>query len=513
LHRSLSRSARELLATGGAALALAAALYGRTLGAALDRCERLTGLARPDLAINAAMTVPAGAYVPPSTPRDSVIVPDLCRVAATIKRRTDSHINVEVWMPADWNGKFQGLGNGGWSGMIPYAALAAAVSRGYAAAATDTGHAGTDGSFALGHPEQLVDFAFRAVHEMTVEAKAVVRTFYDRAPAHSYWAGCSSGGRQGLVEAQRFPGDYDGIIAGAPANAWTHLAVSTVWIAHATLLDRAGYLGPAKLTLLYEAALKACDASDGANDGVIEDPTRCRFDPRTLECRGDETPTCLTPAQVAAARKIYGGPRNPRTGESIFPGLEPGSELGWRELAGGPRIGSSADDHFKFVVFRNARWNFRAFDFDRDVALVDAIDDGLINATDPNLQAFAGGGGKLILYHGWADPLIAPRSTVDYYTRAAAALGGPDRSAAAVRLFMVPGMSHCTGGTGTSSFDMLTALEQWVERDRAPDRVPAARVRGGAVDRTRPLCPFPATARYAGGGSVDDAANFACTRP
>jgi feruloyl esterase len=493
---------------------LAAAMSVRAVNAAVASCDRLVQLARPDLAIAAARPVPAGPYAAPGMALP-LRVRAFCRVAGTLKPSPDSRINFELWMPSSgWNGKFQGVGNGGWSGSIPYEQLAASLERGYAVAASDTGHVGPSGSFALGRPERLVDFAYRAVHEMTVESKAIVDAFYGGPPRHSYWVGCSSGGRQGLKEAQRFPDDYDGIIAGAPANAWTHLAVSTVWIAQATLMDPAGYIPRLKFRLLHDAALDACDAVDGVKDGVIDDPTRCHFDPAVLQCEaGDDRPTCLTAGQVEAARKIYGGPKNSRTGNPIFPGLEPGSELGWDELAGGPRLGTSAGDHFRFVVFKNPQWDFRTFDFDADVTHTDLIDEGSINAVDPDLKRFASRNGKLILYHGWSDPLIAPRSTVDYYAAVADALGGNENARNSARLFMVPGMAHCGGGDGASSFDMLAALERWIERGSAPDSVDASRLRGGAVVRTRPLCAYPGVARYLGKGSTDEAANFSCVRP
>jgi feruloyl esterase len=260
--------------------------------------------------------------------------------------------------------------------------------------------------------------------------------------------------------------------------------------------------------------LDACDALDGLKDGLIADPTRCRFDPRALQCRVQDNGTgCLTAAQVDAVRKIYGGPKHPETGEPIFPGLEPGSELGWVELAGGPNLGTSADDHFRYVVFRNPRWDFRTFAFDKDVALADEIDGGLINATDPNLEAFVARGGKLLLYHGWSDPLIAPRSTVEYYTSVVSALGGPAKAETSVRLFMASGMGHCTGGEGPSRFDMLSSLEQWVERGAAPERIVASQLRNDVVVRTRPLCPYPKVAKYSGSGSAADAANFVCMLP
>jgi feruloyl esterase len=378
---------------------------------------------------------------------------------------------------------------------------------------TDTGHAGQsgDGSFAFNHPEKLVDFGYRAVHEMTVQAKALVRAYYGTAPKTSYWDGCSTGGRQGLIEAQRYPDDYDGIVAGAPANYMSHLLTASIWVAHATLKDPASYLPQEKYAAIHTAALEACDALDGVKDGVIDDPTRCHFDPKTIQCRGADGPTCLTAAQVEAARRIYAPAKNPRTGTEIFPGLEPGSELGWAGLAGGPAPLSIATDYFKYVVFRNPAWDFKTFDFDKDVARADSLDHGEVNAIDPNLKAFFSRGGKLLLYHGWADMLIAPRNTINYYTSIIRALGGAAKIDDSMRLFMAPGMGHCAGGEGPSNFDTLAPLEQWVEQKTAPDRIVALRsaTKNGPA-RTRPLCPHPLVAVYARTGSTDDAANFVC---
>jgi feruloyl esterase len=367
-----------------------------------------------------------------------------------------------------------------------------------------------DGSFAFGHPEKLVDFAYRAVHEMTLQAKSIVNAYYGRAPRLSYWNGCSTGGRQGLKEAQRYPTDYDGIIAGAPGINWTHLTTQGLWVAHATLKNSAAYIPREKYAMIHKAVLAACDGLDGVKDGVLGDPMRCHFDPRVLQCNGDDTSTCLTAPQVGAARKIYGPAKNPRTGAEIFPGLELGSEMGWAALAGGPAPFSAAVDHFKYVVFKNPDWDYKTLDFDKDVALADKTDNGAINAIDPNLKAFFGHGGKLLLYHGWTDQLIPPRNSINYYTSVAHTLGGTSTVADSMRLFMVPGMNHCTGGDGTDSFDGLTALEQWVEQKKAPEQVLASHLTNGVADRTRPLCPYPMVASYKGAGSTDDAANFAC---
>ena len=502
-----------------------AALFAATMAAvgtafapaaqAAASCESLASLALPNAAITSVQTVAAGAFTPPGgrgAPPAAASVPAFCRVAATLKPSSDSDIKVEVWLPSSgWNGKFQGVGNGGWTGSINYGAMSQALRSGYAAASTDTGHEGGSGQFALGHPEKLIDFGWRAVHEMTVQAKSVVNAFYGSAPQRSYWVGCSSGGKQGLKEAQKFPEDYDGIVAGAPANYWTHLVTQSLWVAQATLKDPASTIPREKYTAIHDAALAQCDANDGVRDGVIEDPARCQFDPKKLLCANGDGPSCLTAPQVVAVQRIYAPATNPRTGQEIFPGLAIGSEKGWAALAGGPQPLSIADDHYKFVVFKNPDWDFRTLDFDRDLELADRIDrDFGLNANDPNLEAFAARGGKILMYHGWNDQLISPANSINYLTSVESAIGGPANAAEVIRLFMVPGMTHCAGGDGTSSFDMLKALEQWVEERQPPVRIIASRFENEKPVRTRPLCPYPQVARYAGTGSTDEAANFSC---
>jgi feruloyl esterase len=477
-------------------------------------CESLTALKLPDTAITLAQPVSAGEFTRSAgSPNPELFknLPAFCRVAATLTPSPDSEIKIEVWMPAaGWNGKFQAVGNGGWSGDFVYPGLARALGHGYATASTDTGHAGGSGRFALGHPEKLIDFAYRAVHEMTVEAKAIIAAFYGNGPRRSYWVGCSSGGKQGLKEAQRFPEDYDGIVAGAPANYWTHLMTGTLWAAHATLKDPASHIPASKYALINKAVLEACDALDGVADGVIENPGRCRFDPKSLLCAGEDGPACLTAAQVEAAKKVYGPATNPRTGKEIFPGLAPGSELGWGALTAGPKPFPIPDDHFKYVVFKDPNWDWQTLNFDKDVALADKLDNGTLNATDPNLKKFVSRGGKLLLYHGWNDQLIAPLNSINYYNSVTAAMGGASRTVESVRLFMAPGMAHCSGGPGPNAFDAVGTLDQWVENGKAPDQIIASHITGGKVDRTRPLCPYPQVARYKGSGSTDDAANFVC---
>lgn len=432
-----------------------------------------------------------------------------CRVSATLTPSSDSDIEIEVWLPSSgWNGKLLGVGNGGWQGSINRDALAAGLRRGYAAAATDTGHEGGGGPW-MQRPEKLIDFGYRAVHEMAVTAKAVAAAFYGRAPRLSYFTGCSGGGRQGLKAAQRFPDDFDGIVAGAPAVNTTGRAAFSMWIAQTMLRGDGSFIPAEKYAAIHEAVLRACDARDSAADGLITDPEGCAFDPEVLACRKRDVATCLTPAQVESARAMYEPLINPRTKQEIAPGLSYGSELGWSTFGGAQPFGLGLQ-MFHYMVFNDPAWDYRTLNFDTDMALVDRIEAGNINALDPNLKPFIARGGKLIQYHGWEDPQIQPASSVRYYQSVLKALGGRPAVHGNYRLFMVPGMAHCRGGTGTSQFDMLAALEQWVEDGRAPDRVIASRIVNGRTERTRPLCAYPQIAAYGGIGSLDDAASFVC---
>jgi feruloyl esterase len=486
-----------------------------------EDCQDLTALRLPHTTITLAEAVPAGGFTLPAhalqtgPPVDYRSLPAFCRVAATSKPTSDSDIKFEVWMPLDnWNGKFEGIGNGGWWGAIIYPALAEGLRRGYAVANTDTGHVSgvMDASWALGHPEKVIDFAYRAVHEMTVQGKAIVTAFYGKRPAYAYWNGCSSGGKQGLKEAQRFPQDYDGIVAGAPANYWTHLTAATVWVGLQALKDKASYIPKEKYAVIHKAVLEACDAIDGIEDGVIDDPRKCHFDPKVLECKGADGPDCLTAAQVETARKAYGPATTPR-GTQFFPGLEPGSELVWGFLMGGPEPNRIGSDYFTYILHQDPHWNPRTLDFDKEVAEVDKLDHGTINAINPDLGKFRAHGGKLIMYHGWADALIVPQNSINYYESVVKVMGGARKTEDFFRLFMVPGMGHCSGGEGPCNFDALSALAQWVEDGKAPDLIIASHSTAGHVDRTRPLCVYPRVAKYKGTGSTDDAANFTCSLP
>jgi len=482
--------------------------------AAATSCESVASIALQHATVTLATTVEAGAFpAPPGRGPNAGAVyktlPAFCRIAATLKPSSDSAIRIEVWMPvavpgqpSGWNGKLQSVGNGAWAGTISYPAMATALAAGYAAASTNTGHEGNNPDFIRDHPEEVVDFAYRAVHEMTAASKTIIAAYYGDGPQYAYWNGCSTGGRQAMAEAQRFPSDYDGIVAGAPASYVTHLQGSQVWTSAVTHKDEAGYIPPAKYAAIHKAALDRCDALDGVKDGVIEDPTRCKFDPKVLECKGEDGPSCLTAPQVELARKIYAGP-------GFFPGLEPGSEMGWATLSG-PKPMDLAVDVFKYLVFQDPKWDYLTFNPESDVARADKTISGMMNSVDPNLKPLFAHGGKLLQYHGWADPGIPPVSSVNYYKSVLEAMGGKAKVNDSYRLFMIPGMGHCGGGDGTSTFDMVSALDQWVVQGRAPDQIVASKVVSGAVVRTRPLCPYPQVATYKGSGTTDDAANFSC---
>jgi feruloyl esterase len=471
-------------------------------------CESVASLSTPNVTVTMAETVVAGAFPQPGRggraggPNPYSTLPAFCRVAVTLKPTPRSEIRAEVWLPAgNWNGKLHVVGNGGFAGTIAYPAMATALAAGYATASTDTGHTGPAANTFV-NDDVLRDYAYRAIHETTAAAKKAVDQFYGRAPRFSYFSGCSTGGRQALQEVQRYPDDFDGVVAGAPGLRPTRQAFGQNWLYQATA-DPMSALSPQKLSLLHEAVLNACDALDGARDGVLENPVACTFDPQVLACRQEDEATCLTAPQVDAVQRIYSGPRNPRTGEQIFPGLERGSELGWSP---GP-VGLAAD-FFRFLVFKDPNWDPKALNFDSHVALVDSKDEHrILDATRTDLSAFTKRGGKLLLYQGWAENGIPPRNLVNYHDR----VRESTRSAAeAVRLFMVPGMGHCGGGNGATTFDMVAALDQWVTSGAAPVAVPASRVRNGQVDRTRPLCAYPAYAVYRGSGSIDAAASFEC---
>jgi len=478
-------------------------------------CDVLAALDLPHAEITEATHIARGAFRVEgpgqfAAPTNAAMMdlPEFCRVALTSRPSRDSEIKIEVWMPTEnWNGMLQSVGNGGWAGSISYSALAAAVAAGYAAASTDTGHEGRTVQFAIGHPEKLVDFAHRAVHEMTVAAKAIIAEHYARAPEYAYFAGCSTGGRQALAEAQRYPDDYDGIVSGAPAYYPSHLQGMQVWTAAIAHRSADAGLNEADFTVVNDAVVNACDTLDGIEDGVIENPRQCDFEPSSLICGASENSQCLSPSKAETVDMIYTGPVD-AVGAPLFHGLARGSERGWNMLSGDAPL-SLAAETYGFLVFDDPNWDYREFDAERDFAIAAERIGPLMNSDDPDLSPFTGLGGKLLLYHGWNDPGIPAEGTVAYYE---SVLDTVDEELAdgGVRLFMVPGMNHCRGGVGTDRFDAVSALDRWVRTGNAPERIEAAREENGETVRTRPLCPYPQVAAYAGSGSTDASQNFEC---
>jgi Tannase and feruloyl esterase len=504
-------------------------------------CENLAQLALANATITTATSVPAGTFKLPADPNQlppRANMPAFCRVAGVAKPTSDSEIKFEVWLPVSgWNGKFEQVGNGGFAGAIPVTAMAEPLLRGYATAGTDDGHVGgRDVSWAIGHPEKVIDFGYRAVHETSEQAKAIVREFYGKVPEQSYFVGCSDGGREALMEAERFPADFHGIVAGAPANDWTHLMFKGTLDERAVLDEPASNIPPSKLPVLQNAALAACDALDGVKDGLIQNPRLCRFDPAVIQCKGADSADCLTATQVEAAKKIYGPAKNSRTGTQISPGFSPGTEAvpaNWQTWITGAGTGQLplgaffANSFFADMVFENPEWDFHALNFDRDVKLTDDKLASILNSTDANLKPFKARGGKLIQYHGWGDAAIPPQNSIDYFESVQLAMGATESF---YRLFMVPGMSHCRGGLGANVFgngifgdqadsehDVVMALDQWVVHDVAPVQIIATGFIDGnpgkGVMMTRPLCPYPQEAHYKGAGNTNSAASFVCQAP
>jgi feruloyl esterase len=493
-------------------------------------CESLKSLAAPDMTITVAEMVAAGPYRPSDAApaargrgdagaaapagrgrgRPPAVLPEHCRVAAVLKPSADSHIEMELWLPtATWNGKFQAVGNGGWAGTISIPAMIGALNAGYATASTDTGHrSGSTNSaeFALGHPEKVTDFAYRAIHEMTIKSKALIAAFYDRPARLSYFNGCSTGGRQGMMEAQRFPDDYDGIVAGAPVYNQIHLSAAQLARQVATLKDQAKRLPPAKVTLLAKAVVAACDAGDGVADGIVGTPERCTFEPAALACKAGETADCLTLPQIETVSGVY-APVTAKNGATLYPGSSRGFEPGLR-MPDAPMELHFAP--FRYIGRQDPTWDPMTFDLESDLALA-LKRGGSIEATDLNLTRFKARGGKLLLYHGWADPGPAPANTIAYYKAVDRAVDGDQESW--MRLFMLPGVGHCGGGVGPDQADFIGALDRWRDAGTAPQRIDASRVTNGSVDMTRPLCPYPQVAAYKGTGSTSDAGNFACKNP
>jgi feruloyl esterase len=525
-----------LIALGGAA-----AIAGATSVFAAEACASLKDLKIDDTTIASAESVPAGSFTAPDK-KSYANLPAFCRVTATVSPVPDSAVRIEMWLPEDgWKGVFEGTGNGGYSGGFNFPILAAGVRRGYAVVNTDQGTApasALNGDAVVGHPVKWRDWGFRSTHLMTVAGKQIASAFYGKDSARSYFTGCSTGGQQALIEAQLYPADYDGIAAGAPVVNRTHLHAAFVWSRQAAERSPGSALGHDKLMLLKKAVVASCapGAGGAASDTFVADPLHCAFDPASLVCKAGDAPDCLTPEQAETAARFYAGPKNPRTGESIYPGWPRGSEgpaFGWGLEEGDPPLSlkePAFDSLFKWVF--GPTWDWRSFDFDRDMAEVDAVLGSDVNgATVANIDAFKARGGKLLIYHGWADSIVNPLGTVAFYETLAKAQGGADKLQGAARLFLLPGVEHCGSGggdgpdavgsehglpapEGDADHDVLAALAQWVETGTAPEKLIATKYQGDdptkRIVMQRPACPYPKKARYAGSGDTNAAASFVC---
>ncbi|GAB3976230.1 tannase/feruloyl esterase family alpha/beta hydrolase [Actinoallomurus acanthiterrae] len=487
-------------------------------GATRTACARVRHL--PGARVTAAEQVPAGSYTT-SDGQTFTGLPAFCRVAAVTART----VRFEVWIPSGtWSGDYEAVGNGGFAGTISYAAMAQALRTGYATASTDTGHSASDttGTW-ISDPVLLADWGHRSIHLMTEPAKAAIAAYHGHRPRHSYFVGGSTGGDQAMEEAEYFPRDYDGIVAMAPGMAYSHLMMSFIHTALPSERDPGAYLPPDRLALLNRAVLSACAADKAVpSDDYLTRPQDCRFDPATLLCPGDGgTASCLTAPQVAAAKAIYAPVRDPRTGRELYPGFVRGSEAdpengsasgaGWYSVqsSGGNSLARQyAQPLFGRAVFGDPNWDWTGFDFGRDADAVGARLSPVIDATSPDLRAFAARGGKLIMTQGWSDAYNAQTLPIEYYDEVVRRQGGLARTRSFFRLFMQPGVGHVAGGPGLDAFDAIGTVRAWVERGTAPDSITASKASSG---QTRPLCPYPQAAAYNGDGDTRVASNFHCS--
>ena len=507
--RCFSPWKRSAIATGCVLLAIMATIK---VGAqpVSDACTNIASLKLAHVNVTEAVTVTAGA------------LPTYCKVMGSAHPTSDSDIRFEVLIPegSAWNGRYLQVGNGAFAGSIREATMISALAQGYAVAGTDDGHqstVGSDASWALNQPEKLIDFGYRAIKETTDTAKAIITAYTGSAPHYSYFQGCSDGGREALIEAQKYPADFDGIVAGDPASNWTHLETAVAWNYQAMAETPGSWLSPEKLKAIHAEAVKQC----GDEDGVIQDPEGCHFQPSKIRCKGGDAPSCLTDDELAALRKIYSGPRNPRTHAMIFSGFSPGGEdgpQGWvRWFTGTTQSDTKtaayaiASNFFRYIVRADPDYDFLNMNFDADVAEADEKAAHLINSRDPDLSAFKKRGGKLIQYHGWADPAIPALDSVDYYKSVHAKMGN---TRGFYRLFMAPGMFHCSNGPGPNVLATLPAITRWVEEGKAPDYIVATKFqdndRTKPVERTRPLCVYPARAQWDGKGDKSKLESFRC---
>ena len=449
------------------------------------------------------------------TPPGLKVMMPFCRVTGFIKPVPESHIGFEVWLPPaeDWNERFFAVGNPAFEGAIKYQGLTRALANGYATSSTDTGHQHPGHEWAMGQPEKLIDWVHRAVHETTVVSKQLIQAYYSRAARYSYWNSCHNGGRQGLAAAQRYPNDFDGIVAGDPAFYLTRLQTGSEylgWVALKDGMNSPSYVPPVKYPAIHRAVLDACDAKDGVKDDAIEDPTRCNFDPASIQCAGPDRPSCLTAPQVETVRRLYAGAKF-ADGTQIYSGFEPGSELLWSALIAGPEPHEINNGFFKYIAFENPDWDFRTLDVEKDTRDIDARLGPIINSIETDLTAFKNNGGKLLMYSSWNETWIPPRTLTTYYNDVVKTMGGESRTKDFFRLFMVPDFGMCSADNGV--FDALDILRKWREDGVAPDRITASYRDRGAVYKTRPVCPYPQAAIYKGEGDTNDGANFECGIP
>jgi len=507
---------------------------GPTVGSEQVACESLTGTTLPGAMVISAQSVAAGSFTPPGQSSAIAGLPSFCRVVVRSQPSPDSSIMTEVWMPrANWNGRFLGTGNGGGAGAIAYnTGIVQGLQRGFAVANTDLGTA-PDPSAAIGHPERWKDFGYRANHEMTVAGKTLVASYYKAAPSKSYFEGCSTGGQQALSLAQRYPSDYNGIIAGAPAQNRTHL--HTMFLSSLVALNAPGAkISQAKLNMVTANVISACGGKDGGapSDNYLTDPRRCVFDPETLpKCSGTDDDSCLTAPQLTALKAAWNGPVNPRTGERIFAGTPIGAESAVFGLASQADTVTWPSQQLYFFNWAfGANWDYTTFDFDHDMDTLDALLAPSLNANESDLSDFRNGGGKLMMFGGTTDPGVPIANTVAYYESVVANQGG-DLAATQdfARLYMVPGMGHCssiTGGPGVGDFgqpysqfvpadkehDMLLKLVDWVENKNAPTSITATKFTdptGSTVAAERPICTYPQLPAYQGGDATKSA-SFKC---
>lgn len=510
----------------GAVLA-ACALPLLSSGAHADDCADLAHFALPDATYTKIETVEAGAWHSPQTHLTRIMTssgmnlaghpvqapnPAFCRVAVTLHPTSDSLIRTEIWLPLrGWNRKFLGVGNFGWAGSLMYDGMVTGVGEGYAVASTDTGHdsstpEGEGGRFTLGHPEKLIDYAYRADHLMTVTARQIIRRFYGKAASHAYWIGCSLGGLEGLIEARRYPEDYDGIVVGAPPNPIVNFNAEQLWAGWMSYHDPALRVSRQKFQLLNNAVMAACASPVGKKQGFLDEPDRCGFEPRQLLCKGQDTSGCLTDNEVKSVEQIYRGPINPETGRVIFPGPAKGSEDGFS--ADGKAF-PVALDLFKYAAFQNPDWDWTTLNWDTDIATATRRLGPLLHIDD-NLTPFFRHGGRLLMYIGWNDG-HNPEQLASYYQSVMRHAGPTGRNS--VRLITIPGMGHCYGGAGCDTFSKLGAIDDWVVRGHSPETIIASRISDGKVVRTRPLCAWPKVARHDGHGDMDQASSFSCVMP